>query len=45
MIEGDLPKKAQELIEEWLALYHEDLQKMWDTQKIGKLPPLRGEIT
>ncbi len=40
MTDGDLPKKAQELVEEWLLLYSNELQKMWDTQKIDKLPPL-----
>lgn len=40
MTHGDLPKKAQELVEEWLAQYSTELQQMWDTQKIGKLPPL-----
>ena len=42
MIEGDLPKKAQELVTEWLKLHQTALQTMWDEQKIGKLPPLYG---
>ena len=40
MTEGDLPKKAQELVTEWLKLHQTALQTMWDEQKIGKLPPL-----
>ena len=40
MIEGDLPKKAQELVTEWLKLHQTALQAMWDAQKIEKLPPL-----
>ena len=40
MIEGDLPKKAQMLVSEWLELHKDDLQKMWDEQIITKLPPL-----
>lgn len=40
MTDGDLPKKAQELVSEWLTIYQKDLQKMWDSQKIDKLPPL-----
>lgn len=40
MIEGDLPKKAQELVTEWLKLHQTALQTMWDEQKIWKLPPL-----
>ena len=40
MIKGDLPKKAQELVCEWLQQHAEELQRMWDSQKMGKLPPL-----
>lgn len=40
MIEGDLPKKAQELVIEWLKMHQDALQHMWDSQTIGKLPPL-----
>jgi len=40
MIEGDLPKKAQELVTEWLKINHKELQEMWDKQDIQKLPPL-----
>ena len=40
MIQGDLPRKAQELVKEWLAYYQSDLQAMWDKQTIHKLPPL-----
>lgn len=40
MIQGDLPKKAQELVREWLSLYQSELQEMWEKQQIGKLPPL-----
>lgn len=40
MVEGDLPRKAQELVVEWLQRYNVELQEMWDTQVITKLPPL-----
>lgn len=40
MIQGDLPRKAQELVREWLSKHQDQLQTMWDTQKIEKLPPL-----
>ena len=40
MEKGDLPGKAQEIVREWLSLHQDELQKMWDTQMIGKLPPL-----
>lgn len=38
--EGDLPGKAQELVREGLKANQDKLQEMWDSQKIGKLPPL-----
>ena len=40
MTEGDLPQKAQNLVEEWLKINSDELQKMWDTQIIEKLSPL-----
>lgn len=40
MTEGDPPPKAQALVKEWLALYSDQLQAMWDSQIIEKLPPL-----
>lgn len=40
MIEGDLPKKAQELVREWMAQHQSDLLKMWENQNFQKLPPL-----
>ncbi|MBR0032232.1 MAG: DUF4160 domain-containing protein [Treponema sp.] len=40
MTEGDLPQKAQSIVKEWLQLNTEKLEKMWNSQKIEKLPPL-----
>lgn len=40
MIEGDLPVKAQKMVQEWLGLYADQLQAMWDSRVIEKLPPL-----
>ena len=40
MMQGDLPAKAQSLVREWLELYQDELQNMWDNQQIKKLPPL-----
>ncbi len=37
---GDLPRKALELVTEWLAAHQDELQEMWDEQRIWKLPPL-----
>ena len=40
MIEVDLPKKALELVREWLEIHKNELQEMWEKQNIRKLPPL-----
>ena len=40
MTEGDLPKRAQELVKEWLLHNQEDLLEMWESQNLRKLPPL-----
>ncbi len=40
MTEGDLPKKAQSLVKEWLAKHQTELLRMWETQIIKELPPL-----
>ena len=40
MTEGDLPKKAQELVKEWMHQNQKELLEMWNNQKLKKLPPL-----
>ena len=40
MTEGDLPLRAQGLVKEWMAMHQSELLKMWESQKLGKLPPL-----
>ncbi len=40
MTEGDLPKKAQELVKEWMRSNQKELLEMWDSQNLRKLPPL-----
>ena len=40
MMVGDLPPKAQSLVREWLDLHADELQAMWDSQQMHKLPPL-----
>lgn len=40
MTKGDLPIRIQKLVLKWLSEYKYELQKMWDSQQIGKLPPL-----
>lgn len=40
MMEGDLPKRAQDMVKEWLQTHQSELIKMWKEQNIRKLPPL-----
>lgn len=40
MTEGDLPAKAKNLVTKWLKIHQTELQKMWNTQNIEKLPPI-----
>lgn len=40
MIEGDLPKRAQKLVNEWASLYRKELADMWDLQEFRQLPGL-----
>ncbi len=41
MTEGDLPRKAQALVREWITEHRQELLNMWATQKLTKLPPLK----
>lgn len=40
MMVGDLPRRSQQLIQEWAALYQNELLDMWETNKFKKLPGL-----
>ena len=40
MIEGDLPRKAQNLIIEWANKHKEEIINIWNTKTLKKLPPL-----
>lgn len=40
MLEGDLPRKALALVQEWTATHRQALAEMWDTQQFRTLPPL-----
>lgn len=41
MIEGDLPAKAVNMVQEWGQDHKAELQSMWDTRQLKKLPPLQ----
>ena len=40
MIEGDIPKKEQNLIKDFIFYYSEQLKEMWETQIFRKLDPI-----
>lgn len=40
VLEGYLPSKAMSMILEWISLYKDELQEIWNTQEFRKLPPL-----
>jgi len=40
VLEGDLPRKALNLVLEWLELNKKELMKIWETQEFKKLSPL-----
>lgn len=40
MLEGDLPKRALTIVQEWASKYQDQLLKIWETQEFTQLPPL-----
>lgn len=40
ILEGELPKKALEMVLEWSAMHKEELLKIWETQEFITLSPL-----
>jgi hypothetical protein len=40
MIEGDLPGRAQRLVQEWAGFYQKELLEMWNHQEYKQLPGL-----
>lgn len=42
VLEGHLPQKAMNMVEEWISIYidREDLKTIWETQEFKSLPPL-----
>lgn len=40
ILEGELPKKALEMVLEWTEIHKVELLKMWETQEFTALPPL-----
>lgn len=40
MLEGDLPKRALSMVQEWTSQHKDALLKIWNTQQFVTLPPL-----
>ena len=40
IIDGDLPKRAADMVREWISINETDLLTMWETQEFKKLEPL-----
>lgn len=40
MLEGDLPKRALTLVQEWIKQHQSELLYIWETQEFKELPPL-----
>lgn len=41
LLEGDLPKRALKLVQEWLNVHKKEIIKIWNTHKFKKIPPLK----
>lgn len=40
VLEGHLPQKAMNMVQEWISIHREDLKIIWETQEFKNLPPL-----
>lgn len=40
ILEGHLPNKAMNMVQEWIALHKDALMEIWETQEFQKIPPL-----
>ena len=40
VLEGRLPAKAMNMVQEWISIYREELKTIWETQEFKSLPPL-----
>ena len=40
ILEGELPKKALEMVLEWNSMHKDALLKIWETQEFTTLSPL-----
>lgn len=40
LMEGDLPNRALNLVQEWVKLHQKELIDIWNTQEFKKIKPL-----
>ena len=40
IIEGHLPPKAMNMVQDWSSIHREELKIIWETQEFKYLPPL-----
>ncbi len=40
VLEGHLPTKAMNMVQEWIGIHREELKTIWETQEFKSLPPL-----
>ena len=40
VLEGGLPKKALEMVREWIGLHRNELKEIWETQEFKSIQPL-----
>ncbi len=40
VLEGHLPTKAMNMVQEWVAIHRDELKTIWETQEFKKLAPL-----
>ncbi len=40
VLEGHLPAKAMNMVQEWIAIHRNELKTIWETQEFKNLAPL-----
>ncbi len=40
VLEGHLPAKAMNMVQEWIAIHRDELKTIWETQEFKNLAPL-----
>ncbi len=40
VLEGYLPAKAMNMVQEWIAIHRDELKTIWETQEFKNLAPL-----